>query len=210
MGEIKNIVFDLGGVLLSLDRDKAVKRFEEIGMADAEQMIDPYHQKGIFLDLEEGRLTRKGFYEKVKEHIGKDISAEAIDYAWMGFIVDVEEYKLSYLLELRKKYRVYLISNTNPIIMGWARTSGFTSWGQPIGDFFDRMYTSYEVGACKPSAVIFDYMIKDSGLNPEETLFVDDGIRNIEKGKELGFVTYCPLNGEDWRPVLDKLLKKDL
>ena len=70
MGKIKNIVFDLGGVILDLDRDRAVRRFEQIGLSDAEELIDPYHQKGIFLDLEEGRIDRNEFYRLLREHMG--------------------------------------------------------------------------------------------------------------------------------------------
>jgi len=112
------------------------------------------------------------------------------------------------VLKLRERYNVYLLSNTNPIIQeGWARTNEFTSAGRPIGAYFDKMYTSYEVGVTKPDRRIFDYMIKDSGLIPAETLFVDDGKSNIEVGRTLDFITYQPQNGEDWREAIDALLK---
>lgn len=209
MTNIRNIVFDLGGVLIELDHECAVRRFEEIGVEDARQLLDPYEQKGFFLEVENGTITADGFCRKLCEYTGKDLSYEAIRHAWLGFIVDTPQYKLDYLLNLREKYNVYLLSNTNPIIQeGWARTSEFTPAGHPIGVYFDKMYTSYEVGVTKPDAKIFEYMIRDSGLNPAETLFVDDGKSNIEIARQLGFVTYQPKNGEDWREVINKFLSE--
>ena len=84
----------------------------------------------------------------------------------MGFIADVPQYKLDFLLELRKKYKVYLLSNTNPIVQSWARSEAFTPAGRPISAYFDKMYTSYEVGVTKPDAAIFDRMIENAPLIP--------------------------------------------
>jgi len=204
---IKNIVFDLGGVIIDLDRDQAVRRFEQIGVDDAEQLIDAYEQKGIFLQLEDGSINTEKFCQKLREHTGKNLSFEDITHAWMGFVVDVPQYKLDYILKLRDKYKVYLLSNTNPIIqLQWAQTNRFTSAGRPLNDYFDKLYTSYEVGVTKPDRRIFDYMVQDSGMIPAETLFVDDGKSNIEVGKEFGFQTYMPLNKEDWRSAIDRFL----
>ncbi|MCL3849679.1 MULTISPECIES: HAD family phosphatase [Parabacteroides] len=209
MTKIKNIVFDLGGVLIDLSHDQAVRRFEEIGVVDAAQLLDPYEQKGIFLEVENGMITADEYCQKLREHTGKDLSYEEIKHAWLGFIVDVPQYKLDHLLKLREHYNVYLLSNTNPIIQeGWARTDQFSAAGRPIGDYFDKMYTSYEVGVTKPDRKIFDYMIADSGLIPSETLFVDDAKSNVEVGRSLGFQTYQPANGEDWREAVDKILNQ--
>ena len=101
------------------------------------------------------------------------------------------------------------LSNTNPIIqLEWAQTKEFTPAGRPLNDYFDKLYLSYEIGVTKPDREIFDRMVLDSGIRPEETLFVDDGKNNIVVGQELGFHTYQPLNGEDWRGRLDEILSK--
>lgn len=206
MSKIKNIVFDLGGVLIHLDRDRSVKRFEEIGVKDAEELIDAYEQKGIFLDLENGKLDSDGFCKALSDHVGRELSYDEIQYAWLGFVVEVPQYKLDFLLELRKDYNVYLLSNTNPMLQKWARSAEFTPKGLPINDYFDKMYASYEVGLTKPNPAIFDYMVKDSGMIPSETLFVDDGLSNVEIARELGFNTYLPENKEDWREAIKALL----
>ncbi|GHT11279.1 D-ribitol-5-phosphate phosphatase [Bacteroidia bacterium] len=201
---IKNIVFDLGGVIITLDRSEAVRRFVEAGLENAEELLDAYHQKGIFLELEEGKLSQKDFYEAVRKEAGKNISDEAIDYGWLGFLKEVPEYKLKMLEDLRKDYHVYLLSNTNPVIFGWALTPAFSQQGKSIDRFFDKMYTSYQIGYTKPASEIYNFMLKDSGMIPSETLFIDDGKANIEMGEKLGMKTYLAKNGEDFRWIFEK------
>lgn len=204
---IKNIVFDLGGVIIDLDRDQAVRRFEEIGVEDADQLIDAYEQKGIFLELEDGTIGAEEFCQKLRKHTGKEISFADVTRAWLGFVVDVAQYKLDYIWQLRERYKVYLLSNTNPFIqLEWAQTPRFSAAGRPLNDYFDKLYASYEIGITKPDRRIFDFMIEDSGMIPSETLFVDDGKRNILTGQNLGFKTYMPVNKEDWREAINRLL----
>ena len=201
MENIKNIVFDLGGVIITLDRDEAVRRFLAIGVNSAEELLDPYHQKGIFLALEEGRVSCDEFYEEIRKLAGANIPAEQIDYALYGFLVNLPSYKLDMLEALAGKYHLYLLSNTNPIIMGWAHDP--KTWGREkvLPHYFEKMYLSYEIGATKPDQKIFDFLIEDSGIVPSETLFIDDGLANVEMGKRLGMKTYQPKNGEDFRHI---------
>lgn len=210
MAKIKNIVFDLGGVIIDLDRDQAVKRFKAIGVEDADQIIDTYEQKGIFREVEEGKITAEQFCQKLRDHSGKELSFDDVTNAWLGFVVGVAQYKLDFIDQLRKDYKLYMLSNTNPFIQcEWALTDRFTEAGRPVNDYFDKLYFSYEVGITKPDRGIFDFMIADSGMLPAETLFVDDGKSNIVIGEELGFITYMPANKEDWREPLRKILAED-
>ena len=143
MGKIKNIVFDLGGVIIDLDRDEPVRRLIEIGVKDADGLIDPYEQKGVFQDLETGKIGVEEFCRYLRKYTGKDLSYEDICWAWFGFIGGVPQYKLDYILKLREKYQVYLLSNTNPIIqLEWAQTKEFTPAGRPLNDYFDKLYLS--------------------------------------------------------------------
>lgn len=207
MTKIKNIVFDLGGVIIDLNRECAIKRFKEMGVRDIEAYLDPYEQKGLFLALENGTVTLEEFRVQLSELIGKTLTTEEVSYGWMGFIEAVPQYKLDYILELRKQYRVYILSNTNPVVFGWAKTSAFSDGGLPITAYCDKFYASFEMKITKPDARIFDLMIQDSGMLPAETLFVDDGKLNVEMGKTKGFVTYQPENKEDWREPLNRILK---
>lgn len=206
---IKNLVFDLGGVIIDLDRDRAVRSFQAIGVDDADELIDAYEQKWIFQDLETGRIGVDEFCRELREHTGKPLTFEAICKAWLGFVVDVPQYKLDYISGLRAAgYQVYLLSNTNPIIqLQWAQTPLFTAAGRPLNAYFDKLYTSYEIGITKPDPRIFHAMLRDSGILPSESLFIDDGKKNIDVARTLGFHTYQPQNGEDWRQAVSERLK---
>lgn len=201
---IKNIVFDLGGVILTLERDEAVRRFTSKGLKNAEALLDPYHQKGMFLAFEEGKISMEKFYDAVRKEAGTFIADEDMDWGWMGFLKELPAYKLQMLEDLRKQgYRLYLLSNTNPIIMKWGLSSAFSGDGKSLADYFDKLYLSYEMGVVKPHARIFEQMIEDSGMIPAETLFIDDGKANVEMGERLGFKTFQPQNGEDFRYIFD-------
>ncbi len=207
MERIKNIVFDFGGVIVNFSREAAVKKFEEIGVANANDLLDAYHQKGAFLQVEDGTINAEEFRIILSELAGKELTYEQVKEGWLGFMLDVPQYRLEYLLELRKKYKLYILSNTNPYVMSWARSNDFTIAGRPLDDYFDKIYTSYELKAVKPGKSIFELMIKDADMLPGETLFVDDGPANIKMAKELGMMTFQPINGEDWRDDLTALLK---
>lgn len=208
MAKIKNIVFDFGGVIVNFSRENSVKRFVEIGVADADKLLDAYHQNGIFLEVEDGRITAEEFCTKLSAMVGKELTYEEAASGWRAFMIDVPLCRLEYLRELRKEYNLYILSNTNPFVMGWARSSEFTSLGCPLDDYFDKIYASYEMKLVKPSVAIFEAMMKDAAMLPHETMFVDDGPANIEMAKSLGMHTFQPINGEDWRAELDALLKR--
>ena len=121
MREIKNIAFDLGGVVLALSYENAVKRFEEIGLKNARNHLDAFHQHGIFGQLEDGSIGKEEFRRELSKLIGREITTEECYYAWHGYVENVPKRNLEALLELRKEgYKVCLLSNTNPYMMQWA------------------------------------------------------------------------------------------
>lgn len=206
---IKNIVFDFGGVIADISREQAVKAFIRLGVKDADRILDKYHQTGIFQELEEGSLTDEAYRNELGKLCGRTLSWEEVQQAWLGFITGVDIRKLEYLEMLRSEgYKLYVLSNTNPYVMGWACSERFSSEGKPLTSYFDKLYLSYQVGCTKPEQRIFEYMLSDAGLAPKETLFVDDGQSNINIASQLGMHTFQPENGCDWRKELSLLLAK--
>lgn len=203
---IKQVVFDFGGVIADISRDNAVRAFYDLGLKDADTRLDKYHQTGIFQELEEGRLTADAFREELGKLCGRPLMEAETRQAWLGFIVGVDGRKLDYLQELRRSYRVYLLSNTNPFVMSWARSAEFTPAGRPLDDYCDGLYLSYQIGYTKPAREIFEYMLQDGGMSPGETLFVDDGLSNVKVAEALGMRVLQPENGSDWRADLSRLL----
>lgn len=204
---IKNIVFDLGGVIMTLDPAEALRRFKALGLSDAERYLDAYTQSGIFGNLEEGKITAEDFRSKLSSLTGHELTFDECKHAWLGYRKDVPQRNLDLLKELRTKgYRLILLSNTNPFMMDWALSSEFDGKGSSLNDYFDALYLSYRLGIMKPAPDFFRQVLDNENILPEETLFVDDGQRNVEAAGKLGFMTMCPDNGSDWTGELRSLL----
>ena len=207
MKKIKNIAFDLGGVVIALSYEQAVRRFEEIGLKDARQHLDTFHQRGIFGDLERGIISTEEFRIELGKLIGREVSYEECLYAWHGYVEYVPQKNLQMLLKLRQLgYKVCLLSNTNPFMMQWAMSNEFDGQGHSMDYYFDNLYLSYKCKLMKPSPEIFRIMLEGQQSSAEETLFIDDGQKNIEAAKELGMKTLFPENNEDWTKPLAKIL----
>lgn len=207
---VKNIIFDLGGVLIDLDRQACIDAFAAAGYAKAGEMLDPYLQTGIFLQLEEGKISAAELYDAIRRDAGKDIPDETIARSLGKFVAALPPYKLDMLSALREAgYRVFMLSNTNPIMIRHIRDVYFTQQGLTIDAYFDRLFLSYEMGAVKPDPEIFHRMIAEGGIDPAESLFIDDAPANIARGKELGFHTHLAQPEEDFRAIFnDYTLKK--
>lgn len=205
---IKTVIFDFGGVLVDLNFGAALTAFERLGLKNPREHIDPYRQSGFFLSLEEGSITAEEFCDEFNALCGTRATYREIGDAWRAFIEGVQAYKLAALTELRRRYRVLLLSNTNPFVMEWARSEHFSPAGKPVTEYIDKLYLSYEMRMTKPSPEIFRALVREEGLNPSEALFVDDGEKNVETARRLGFRTLLPANGEDWREKLAVALRQ--
>lgn len=201
MEGIKNIIFDMGGVLIDLDRDKCIAEFRKIGFPQADDLLGNYGQKGIFKGLEIGIVTPQELYDYINKEVGHYISPEVINKAWDTFLVGLPVYRLEMLRSLRKDYKVFMLSNTNPVIMPYIEKTYFTQEGLTINDYFDRLFLSYEMGMMKPDRKIFEATLKIADIKASETLFIDDAEANIETALALGFKTYLTSPGEDFRHI---------
>lgn len=204
---IKNIIFDFGGVIMTISQNGGVERFRQLGVADADKQLDPYTQTGIFGDLEEGKIDAEEFRTELSRIVGRDVSVEECKWGWLGYRAGLPQRNLEMLRRLRKDgYRLILLSNTNPYMQMWAESSEFDGEGNTLSSYFDSLYKSYEVKMMKPDRRFFELVLKNEIIKPEETLFVDDGERNCAVAREFGIHTLCPENGTDFTQELLELL----
>ena len=196
---IKTVIFDMGGVIITLDENEAGKRFIELGMKEFAEKMDPYKQVGLNGQLEEGKISEEEYRREVCKKIGREVTFEELQHCWLGYMKEIPERNLVTLRNLKKQgYRVILLSNTNPYVSAWVDSEAFSADGHPIGDYFDAM---------KPDENFFRYVLSQEQIMPEECLFIDDGPRNCCAASELGLFTYCPQNGEDWCDKIYEHLK---
>ena len=208
--EIKTVLLDLGGVILTLDQSQAIRRFEELGVPDAAQRLDPYQQSGIFGQLEEGMISAEDFRRELSELVGYEVTTDQCEYAWQGYAKALPQRNLDALRRLHEEgYRVLLLSNTNPFMMAWAESEHFDGHGHPVSYYFDACYLSYQMKMMKPSELIFREVLRREKTFASQVLFVDDGPRNVMVASQLGMRTYCPENGADWTEKIYDYLKEE-
>lgn len=205
---IKDIVFDFGGVLTTIDTERALQRFRDLGVEEPEQYINSYCQKGPFFELENGDIDAEEFCRRLGQICNREITFEQAKEAWLGFLVEIHTTLLEHLQTLRGSYRLSVLSNTNPFIQSWALTKDFTPVGKSLADYFDMLFFSYRMHCSKPSKEIYSKMLSDGGMRAEETLFVDDSTKNIEAASGTGIRTLLVENGEDWREKLCEALSQ--
>lgn len=213
---IKNIIFDFGGVIMTLDHPRAIARFSALGLCEAEKHLDAYTQGGIFGEIEQGTIDTETFRRELSQLCGRQLTHDECLWAWLGYAKEVPARNISILKELRQQgYRLIMLSNTNPYMMSWAMSSSFSQGldndapeGMPACHYFDAVYRSYEVGAMKPDIRFYQHVLQHENIIPEESLFLDDGPRNIEAASLLGIHTLQPKNGENWIERLMQELRK--
>ena len=208
--KVKNIVFDFGGVVVTLDHDEAVRRFAALGLENAAEQLNPYTQGGIFGELELGNISDEVFIEKLSQLCSRPLSYDECLHAWLGYRKELPQRNLDAIVRLREEgHRVILLSNTNPFMMKWALSNEFDGKGHSVEHYFDALYLSYKIGVMKPNETFFRTMLMMERMLPSDTLFVDDGPRNVAAASQLGISTFCPENGEDWTKEIYNYINKD-
>ena len=206
---IKNLIFDLGGVIITLAPDEALRRFKSLGFENAEEQMDAYTQMGIFGQLEEGKISAEAFREELSRQVGREVTYDECRHAWLGYVKEVPQRNLDALLRLRSEgYRIILLSNTNPYMMSWVRSTEFDGHGHSIDYYMDACYLSYQLGVMKPDTEFFHRVLMTEKIMASETLFIDDGPRNVATASQMGIRTYCPQNGADWTTTIYEYINK--
>ena len=182
---IKAILFDMGRVLVDLDKPACIRAFKEkAGLMDIEEILDCYHQRGFFHDFEGGLLTEEEFYAEALRHSRPGAVAEDIRDSFCALLTRVPRYKADLLNELKDQYDLYILSNNNPVTTGFA-AGLFEAAGAPYSVFKD-LFISSEMKMQKPSEEIYREAVRRTGCAPGEILFIDDSRINADAASALG------------------------
>lgn len=199
---IKNIIFDWGGVLIDLDMANCIKAFDEIGISDFRHLLTNAEESGIFKAYELGNCTTEEFRDGIRKLANRPISDTEIDYVWNAMVKTIPDEKLQLLCELKKKYAVYLLSNTNQLHWEYASNRVFRYEGMKRDDFFDKIFLSFQMHLAKPNPEIFAKALDEANIKPEETLFIDDSLANCEAAASVNLNTAHYIIGTDLRNIL--------
>jgi putative hydrolase of the HAD superfamily len=189
-GTIKNIIFDLGGVLVNIDPDKTANAFAALGNKAPVDIINLHNSQNFFRDYEKGLINDQTFRKNICKFLDTHIPAEIIDKAWGALLLDIPPNKIRLIDNARKKYRTFLLSNTNNIHRIKFEKDFRDVTGKEIREYFENIHYSYEMHARKPDEEIFLKVLEENQLIAEETLLIDDSLPNIETAKSLGMQTF--------------------
>jgi len=200
---ISTLIFDFGGVLINLNLNQCILNLKKLGVENVEQYLSNFGQKDFFLKYEKGLIGTEQFRDEIRKLTPKQLTDSEIDTAWCSFLCDIPREKLEMLKQLKKKYRILMLSNTNPLHIEVSAEGEFLKTGNTRSDYFDKCYLSYEMQMAKPDAEIFQAILDSEHLQPSECLFLDDGQKNIQQAINMGFQTYLAKDNEDLSFLLE-------
>jgi len=178
--KIKNIIFDLGGVLLNINPLLSLIEFEKISGLDQKELTMRLLSENIFEKFETGKLNNTQFRSELCRIINIKASDSEIDRAWNTLLLDFPQHRVELVKQLRKNYRIFLLSNTNNIHFDHYTREFNEKYGFRMTDLFEKLFLSHEIGIHKPDAGIYTYVLQNDGIVASETVFFDDSLANIE------------------------------
>lgn len=206
MGEVKNIIFDLGGVIINLDVIKTISIINSKSTQKLEALYNEFEQDELFNDFDKGLLNSEAFFKRFKQKInfiGTDL--ELLN-AWNAMILDVPEKRIDLLVSLKQKYNTFLLSNTcEPHITCFERSLYLQNGIKNFEDYFDKIYFSCRIGMRKPDKEIFEFVLEENKLKAEETIFIDDTMRHVKGAGDCGIKSYLLTKNQEVGDLLKEL-----
>ncbi len=188
--QIKNIIFDLGGVIINIDYNKSIAELQKLCKNNCNVAYSQREQSKLFDMFETGASSPEEFRNELRTAYGITAPDEEIDAAWNAMLLDIPQERIDLLMELGKKYRIFLLSNTNAIHLIKFNEIVAHSFTIPsLDSLFEQSYYSHLIGKRKPDALVFEEIIAMNGLEKNETLFIDDSIQHIESANKVGIQT---------------------
>lgn len=196
---IKNIVFDLGGVLCGLDAERCIHAFHQIGAEEVAVYVEEHRVEDLFLQSELGVITTEEFCEEVRRITQRPLDDEQIVWAWNELLTGITDERCQAVMALSKEYRLFVLSNTND--MHWKKWEREAT--EPnFNNVFEQCFLSYELHLAKPQREIFEAVLQRADIKAGETLFIDDSLKNCEAAQLLGIHTYHNQQINDWLALL--------
>ncbi|MGX5691495.1 HAD family hydrolase [Arcticibacter tournemirensis] len=192
MQHVKNIIFDYGNVIFLIDFLKTQHTFTDLGIKNVERFFAHAGHDPLFDEFEKGNITSAEFRDGIRRITERPgLTDEQIDNAWTSLLIGVPPVNHEVLLKAKAQYRTFLLSNINEIHLNYISDYLKREYQVESNDvFFEKVYYSHLVRMRKPNRDIFELVLNENNLNPEETLFIDDSPQHLKTGKELGLHTH--------------------
>lgn len=206
MSAIKNIIFDLGGVIINLDMPKTIQEFNLLSNMPFQDIYTQHSQTAIFDQFDKGHISEDDFFNFLLPFMTSKTDREKMLRAWNAMLLDFPEHRLDELLKLKKQYRLFLLSNTNETHVTEFEKHLFESTGyKNLEPFFEKVYYSCRMGMRKPDPEIFLHVLNENGLTPEETLFIDDTQKHVNGALSCGIQAHLLEPHQEFKTLLTNL-----
>lgn len=187
MAAIKNIIFDLGGVIINLDTPATIAAFNRLSAVAFESIYTQAQQTRLFDQFDKGQVTEADFFTGLRTLLKTNVPTDTLKAAWNAMLLDFPEHRIYMLGTLKSKYRLFLLSNTNEThVAAFEKILHQSHSYNNLEPLFEKVYYSCRVGMRKPDAEIFQYVLLQNQLNPAETIFVDDTQQHVNGAKACG------------------------
>lgn len=198
----RNIIFDLGGVILDINMQKALDGFAALGLAESELRFDKGEAADLMHRYQLGHFSTEEFCKLVAAKCTPGTTPEQVALAWNSICIGIPERKLNALKALKQRTNVYLLSNTNDLHWQYCLDNWFNAGGNRCEDFFHQVFLSQDLHLEKPHAEIFEHVIKAIGAvrgsETSDTIFLDDNIDNVNAAKSCGIQAEQITPNFDW------------
>jgi glucose-1-phosphatase len=203
---IKNIILDLGGVLVDIDPEKTYAELRRILLPEHAGFQDKDQLPEVVVAMETGAWTKEEFKENMRNACKPGVTDSQIVDAWCAMIDDFRAMRIGLLQKLAKKYNLYLLSNTNLYHVAYFEKEFKNRYHFSLRKLFQKVYYSHEIGFRKPHAQAFQFVLNDAGINPEETVMVDDRQDNCDAAVALGMTAVKVPENSGLEAVINQLL----
>jgi putative hydrolase of the HAD superfamily len=204
---IKNIIFDLGVVLLDVNYQHTIDAFASLGLENPEEAFSKYIQDEFFRQYERGQITERDFLTGLSARIGKDAPDELRD-AWCNMLGELPQVKFELVKKLSQDYRLFVLSNTNQTHQLWFEQKIDDQYGwEEFSECFEFIGYSHLLNQRKPDKEAFQFILNKYELKPEETLFIDDTMGHLEGARSLGVKVVHYNDGEDLEELVLSSIK---
>lgn len=198
---IQSIVFDFGDIFINLDKQATLNALQKLGLQEWNATLDELNEQ-----FERGETSRNAFLQGLQQQLPNATQDQILE-AWNAVLLDFPQHRLTFLQELSKKYRLFLLSNTDSIHISYFEQQNGKTFYEAFYNCFEKVYFSFEMGMRKPDSAIYQRVLDEQKLDPATVLFVDDKKENTDAGAKLGIKVWNLQVGQE---DVTELYEKDL
>lgn len=200
------IILDFGAVVLNIDFQKTIDAFKQLGIENFKEIFSKHKQSSLMQEFECGKTSCDEFRMFIKSQTKNSLSNQEIDLAWNALLLDYPIQRIEFLQRISQHYPLYLLSNTNKIHHEQFQLDFYKQFGFELNSLFIKAYYSHLMGDRKPNLSCFEAVLKEQDLTPNNTIFIDDTLINVDAAKKLDMIGIHLTDEDELTELLPRVL----